>query len=152
MGGELWTQKVGFSSQSEDWATPMDFFGPLNAEFDFTLDPCCSDWNRKCPRGFTVEQDGLAQPWAPARVFLNPPYGHGIARWIAKARAEQESGALVVALLPARTDTAWWHDHVERKASEVRFIRGRLKFVCRDGRRNNAPFPSAVAVYRPKPR
>ncbi len=147
---DFWTADAALSSKTEDWATPLDFFGPLNAEFEFTLDPCCSDWNRKCPQFFTKGDDGLSKPWAPHRVFMNPPYGHAIAAWMAKAREERERGALVVALVPARTDTGWWHEHVVGKANEIRFVRGRIKFVSIDGGNNSAPFPSAVVVYRPK--
>jgi site-specific DNA-methyltransferase (adenine-specific) len=100
---------VHFSSETDLWSTPQDFFERLDDEFHFTLDPCATIDNAKCQRFFTVEDDGLAQNWDGERVFMNPPYGRGIGAWVKKA---YESKALVVCLLPARTDTRWWHDYV----------------------------------------
>lgn len=132
-----------FSSASTEWATPQDFFDKLNEEFRFTLDPCATKLNAKCKRFFTKKDDGLKQPWK-GRVFMNPPYGRGIDAWVKKAyESAQQGGVLVVCLLPARTDTAWWHDYCMK--GEVRFIRGRLKF---GGHTNSAPFPSAVVIFR----
>lgn len=133
-----------FSSKTDLWATPQDFFDRLNAEFHFTLDPCSDGTNNKCELYFTPKDDGLAQKWAPHVVFMNPPYGRAIADWVRKAYEESLKGATVVALIPARTDTRYWHDYV-MKAEEIRFVRGRLKFG--DGK-NSAPFPSAVVVFR----
>jgi site-specific DNA-methyltransferase (adenine-specific) len=134
---------VHFSSKTDDWPTPLDFFDELNAEFAFTLDPCATPDNAKCPRFFTQQEDGLAQVWT-GRVFMNPPYGREIAAWIQKAwEASQTTAELVVCLIPARTDTRYWHDYVTR--GEVRFIRGRLKF---GDATTSAPFPSAVVVFR----
>jgi len=135
---------IHFSSATDLWATPQDFFDKLNAEFNFTLDPCSNHENHKCERYFTEEDDGLAQSWKNERVFMNPPYGREIGKWVSKAYAED---ALVVALVPARTDTAWWHDNVMKPGVDVRFIRGRLKF---GGSKNSAPFPSAVVVFPPR--
>lgn len=134
---------VHFSSASDDWATPQDFFDKLNQEFSFELDVCASGANAKCKRYFTKEQDGLAQKWEGV-CWMNPPYGRVISRWMKKAYESSVAGATVVCLVPARTDTAWWHDYATR--GEVRFIRGRLKF---GGQKNCAPFPSAVVVFRP---
>lgn len=136
--------KALFSSNTDLWATPQAFFDRLNDEFHFTLDLCSDGTNAKCERFFTPADDGLAQEWAPHRVFMNPPYGRVIGDWIRKAYEESCKGALVVALIPARTDTRYWHDYVMR-AAEIRFVRGRLKFG--DGK-NPAPFPSAVVVFR----
>lgn len=135
---------VHFSSETPEWPTPQVFFDALDAEFHFTLDPCCTEENRKCPRYFTAAVDGLTQPWAPERVFMNPPYGREIGKWMKKAYEESLRGALVVCLVPARTDTAWWHDYAAN--GEVSFVRGRLKF---GGHKNSAPFPNAVVVFRP---
>lgn len=141
---------VHFSSASDDWATPQGFFDDLNAEFGFTLDVCATDENAKCANWYTRELDGLSNSWAHSQgdtgaVFMNPPYGRTIGQWVAKARATAEAGRTVVCLVPARTDTAWWHDNVIGGKAEVRFVRGRLKF---SGAKNSAPFPSAVVVFR----
>ena len=137
---------VMFSSSTDDWATPQEFFDRLNEEFLFTLDPCANEKNHKCDRYYTKEQDGLRQPWDGERVFCNPPYGRGIGDWVKKAREAAERNALVVLLLPARTDTRWFHDWIYGQ-SEIRFLRGRLRF---GGAANSAPFPSMVVVFRPR--
>ncbi len=133
---------VHFSAASVEWATPEAAFKSLHGEFGFTLDPCATHHNHKCPKYFTKQDDGLNQPWAPETVFMNPPYGRGIGQWVQKAYIESLNGATVVCLLPARTDTAWWHDYCVR--GKIRFIRGRLKFAGHD---NSAPFPSAVVIF-----
>lgn len=133
-----------FSSQTAEWATPADFFVELDREFRFELDPCATADNAKCAQFYTKEQDGLAQDWGGRRVFCNPPYGREIARWVRKCYEESRKGALVVMLIPARTDTAYFHDYIYHKAKEVRFIRGRLHF---NGHRNAAPFPSMVVIF-----
>lgn len=133
-----------FSSATAKWETPRGFFEKLDAEFGFTLDVCARLENAKCARHFTPEEDGLRQSWAPEICYMNPPYGREIGKWVRKAFLEAQKGAVVVCLLPARTDTAWWHDYVMR-AAEIRFVRGRLKF---GGAANGAPFPSCVVVFR----
>jgi phage N-6-adenine-methyltransferase len=130
-----------FSSQTDEWATPQDFFDRLDAIFDFTLDPCATAKNAKCPRYFTREQDGLAQSWDGERVFVNPPYGRSIGAWVKKA---SEARALVVCLLPARTDTRWWHDYVVGGGGHVTYLKGRLSF---GNGQASAPFPSAVVIF-----
>lgn len=134
-----------YSSRSDEWPTPVDFFAALDREFHFTLDPCASATNAKCRRFFTRTDDGLTLPWAHNRVFCNPPYGRTMRQWAEKCFRSAQNGALVVLLAHARTDTRWFHDWVYGKA-ELRFVRGRLKFG--DGKQS-APFPSLVAVYRP---
>ncbi len=136
--------RVYFSSASDEWSTPQTFFDVLNDEFGFTLDVCATETNAKCKRYFTREEDGLKQPWGSNRCWMNPPYGRQIGAWMAKADAEASTGALVVCLVPARTDTGWWHDYAA-KADEIRFVRGRLRF---GDATNAAPFPSAVVVFR----
>jgi phage N-6-adenine-methyltransferase len=133
------------SSLTPEWGTPQAFFDELNAEFGFTLDVCADDWNHKCDRFFTKRDDGLAQVWSGV-CWMNPPYGREIGAWMAKAVEAWRGGAVVVCLVPARTDTAWWHDYA--MLGEIRFIRGRLKFEAVDGVKSSAPFPSAVVVYR----
>lgn len=144
---DFWS-KVQAPNVNEDWATPMEFFNLLDAEFRFTLDVCAAKWNAKCRTYYDLKKDGLAWPWHGERVWMNPPYGKTISVWLAKARREVSRDCpIVVALIPARTDTGWWHDHVERKA-EVRFVRGRIEFVREDGSSGRCPFPSAVVIYR----
>lgn len=133
---------VHFSSKTPEWATPPDFFNTLQKEFHFNLDPCATPENAKCAVFYTREQDGLAQSWRGKRIFCNPPYGREIGGWVRKCATG--GGAITVALLPARTDTRWWHEHIQDKA-EVRFIKGRLKF---GGHKNSAPFPSCVVIWR----
>lgn len=137
---------VHFSSETNEWATPQDFFDKLNDEFHFTLDPCSTDDNCKCEKHYTIRDNGLQQDWSNDVVFMNPPYGRDIDKWIRKAYGESLRGAIVVCLIPARTDTSYWHDYIFNK-SEIRFIRGRLSFG--DGK-NPAPFPSAVIIYNNK--
>lgn len=136
----IMSKSVHFSSASDMWETPQDFFDALNSEFNFTLDVCATPENTKCDKFYTQAQDGLKQPWH-GHVWMNPPYGREIGAWMQKAATCTAS--VVVCLVPARTDTAWWHDYATK--GEIRFIRGRLKF---GGHKNSAPFPSAVVVFR----
>ena len=136
--------KIMFSSKTDQWATPQDFFDKLDAEFHFTLDPCADEHNHKCPKYFTKEQDGLKQSWQGETVFCNPPYGSEIKKWVEKSHNESQNGSTVVMLIPARTDTSYFHDYIYGKA-EIRFIRGRLKF---GDSKNSAPFPSMVVIFR----
>ena len=129
------------SAVRSDWETPRELFQALDAEFHFTLDVCATEKNHKCERYFTPEQDGLSQNWGGQVCWCNPPYGREIADWVKKAT---ESSATVVMLLPARTDTKWFHDFVYGKA-EVRFLRGRVRFVGADAA---APFPSMIVIFR----
>lgn len=129
-----------FSSKTDIWETPQDFFDKLNEEFNFQTDVCALPENAKCKHFYTPEQDGLAQEWSGA-CWCNPPYGRQIGKWVRKA---SESKATTVMLIPARTDTAWFHDYIYGKA-EVRFVRGRLRF---SGAKENAPFPCMVVVFR----
>ncbi|MCG2552858.1 phage N-6-adenine-methyltransferase [Staphylococcus epidermidis] len=137
--------EVHYSSKSNEWATPQNLFDELNDEFNFTLDPCATDENAKCSKYFTIEDDGLSKDWSNDVVFMNPPYGREIKKWIKKAYEESLNGATVVCLIPARTDTTYWHDFIFDKADNIRFLRGRLKF---GNSKNSAPFPSAIVVYR----
>lgn len=130
-----------FSSKTDEWATPIDFFKKLDAQYHFGLDVCATDENAKCDRYFTKSEDGLSQEWS-GTCWMNPPYGRTIGQWVKKAYDASQGGATVVCLLPARTDTAWWHDYCMK--GKITFVRGRLKFG--DGK-NPAPFPSAVVVF-----
>lgn len=136
---------VLFSSKETEWETPQDFFDALDAEFRFTLDPCASVTNHKCDKYFTKDENGLLQDWSGETVFCNPPYGKDIRHWVEKCYLESVKNKItVVMLIPARTDTRWFHDFVYHKA-EIRFVKGRLKF---GGAKNSAPFPSMVVIYR----
>jgi phage N-6-adenine-methyltransferase len=137
-----------YNGNGRHWATPPEVFDPLHAEFQFTLDPCATAVNAKCARFFTEADDGLAQSWKGERVFMNPPYGREIYAWTRKAREEAASGALVVGLLPASTDLAWWHEDVVGHA-EIRFIRGRVRFLTDGPYRASGFFASVVVVWRP---
>lgn len=137
--------QVMFSSANEVWETPQDFFDKLNDEFHFDLDPCANEDNHKCDVYFTKEQDGLKQDWGGHRVFCNPPYGKVLKTWVRKCFEEgQKPNTIVVMLIPARTDTSFFHDYIYHHA-EIRFIRGRLKF---GGCSNSAPFPSMVVIFK----
>ena len=132
-----------FSSEDMTWTTPQNLFNELNNEFHFDLDVCCSIYTTKCRNFFTEETDGLSQDWSGHVCWMNPPYGKYIYDWMKKAYEESLKGAIVVALIPARTDTKYWHDFC-MNASEIRFIKGRLKF---GNSNNSAPFPSAIIVF-----
>ena len=135
-----------FTSETDVWSTPQDFYNKINLEFDFELDVCALPSNAKCANYFTPEQDGLAQEWT-GTCWCNPPYGREIGKWIKKA---SEAKATVVCLVPARTDTAWWHDYA-MKAWKIHFIKGRIKFLTsKKGQKlAAAPAPSCLVVFKP---
>lgn len=136
---------VLFSSKNEVWATPQDFYNKLNEEFYFNLDPCAIAENAKCEKFFTPEEDGLKQNWEGHSVFCNPPYGRKIKYWVEKCyRESKKPETKVVMLIPARTDTKYFHDFIYHKVKEIRFVKGRLKF---GDATENAPFPSMVVVF-----
>ena len=137
-----------FSSKRMDWCTPQDFFDRLDAEFHFVLDAAATDQSAKCRNYYTPETDGLKQSWnCGGAVFCNPPYGREIGKWGKKAYEESQSGTTIILLIPARTDTAYFHDYIYGKA-EIRFVRGRLKFTDENGAAGqSAPFPSMLVVY-----
>jgi site-specific DNA-methyltransferase (adenine-specific) len=137
-------KSVHFMSKTCEWSTPQWLFEALDAEFGFTLDPCSSSTNFKCAKHYTKNEDGLAQDWSDECVFMNPPYGSEIARWMEKAFESSKRGATVVCLIPARTDTKWFSQYAMK--GEIRFLCGRLQF---GDSKNSAPFPSAVVVFRP---
>ena len=133
-----------FTSNSDEWATPQDVFDKLNCEFHFDLDPCATANNHKTDLYFTAEQDGLYQNWGGHKVFCNPPYSE-IDKWVEKAwRESRQDYTTVVLLIPARTDTRYFHNFIYNRA-EIRFIKGRLKF---GQSKNSAPFPSMVVIFR----
>lgn len=132
---------VHFSSATDLWSTPQDFFNKQDAIYNFTLDVCATADNTKCARFFTETDDGLAQDWTGV-CWMNPPYGRTIGRWMHKAYESHLTGATVVCLVPSRTDTRWWHDYAMK--GQIEFIKGRLKF---GNAKNSAPFPSALVIF-----
>lgn len=142
------SKAMGMSTTYE-WETPDEVYGPLDLELGkFSLDVAASRRNAKASGYFTKKEDGLVQTWT-GRVWMNPPYGRVIGQWIRKAYESVKNGdaEIVVCLIPARTDTGWWHDYVQGKA-EVRFLRGRVQFIRPGKKLDNAPFPCAVVIYR----
>lgn len=137
------------TSNSNEWATPQELFDVLNKEFNFTLDPCSTHENAKCLKHYTLNENGLNQDWSGEKVFCNPPYGSEIKSWVKKCYEEHiKNNITVVMLIPARTDTTYFHDYIYKK-SEIRFIKGRVKFVDENGNGNKpAPFPSMIVVYK----
>ena len=142
-------RKLMFSNKNNAWCTPRDFFNKLNKEFNFTLDPCCMSKSALCNKYFTPDEDGLIQNWGGEIVFVNPPYGREIGKWVKKSYEEgQKPNTIVVMLIPSRTDTKYFHNYILNK-SEIRFIKGRLKFIDldfdgeeKDRKMSPAPFPS----------
>lgn len=143
------TQETIFSSKSAEWETPQHLFDKLNTQYEFTLDPCCTKKTAKCKKYFTKRDNGLRKSWEGHTVFVNPPYGREVPKWVKKSYEESLKGdTTVVMLIPSRTDTRYWHDYC-MKADELYFIKGRLKF---GDAKNAAPFPSAVVVFGNKSR
>jgi site-specific DNA-methyltransferase (adenine-specific) len=144
------------TSNKDDWETPKELFDKLDKVYHFTLDPCATKGNAKCAKYYTKKDDGLAQSWKRERVFVNPPYGRRIGGWVRKCyKAAKVEDAIVVALLPSRTDTLWFHGYVLNAVGEeyapyisIKFIRGRLKFEV-NGKpvKNSAPFPSVLVQW-----
>jgi phage N-6-adenine-methyltransferase len=135
-----------YNGNGREWATPPEVFDPLHAEFRFTLDVCATPASAKCARFFTEADNGLVQDWRGERVWMNPPYGREVYAWTRKAR---ESGAdVVVGLLPASTDLRWFHEDVLAVGAEVRFIRGRVRFLTGGAYRASGFFASIIVVWR----
>ena len=148
---------------SAEWETPRSLFDPLDREFEFLLDVAATPENTRCPLYITAEEDALSIGWAEFAgsrhgfaAWMNPPYGRDIGRWLAKAAAEREHGVTTVCLLPARTDTRWWHQYVwdgsthhPRTGVEVRFLQGRVRFEL-DGQPapSGSTFPSVLVIFR----
>lgn len=136
-----------FSSKDQTWETPQDLFDVLNNEFNFTLDPCCTKETAKCVNYFTEKEDGLKQSWKNHKVFVNPPYGRAIKDWVKKS-ANSEAD-VVVMLIPARTDTTYFHEYIYMKKNvEIRFLKGRVKFKINGESKDAAPFPSMLVIFK----
>ena len=163
---------VHFSNNSNEWETPIALYSELDKEFSFTLDPCAIPENAKCIKYYTKKDNGLSKDWSGERVFMNPPYGKEIKYWVEKAYKESLNGAIVVCLIPARTDTSYWHNFIFPHAYDIRFLRGRIKFkhsgdgfkayyceqlslldeeessIVEAVEENPAPFPSAIVIFK----
>jgi phage N-6-adenine-methyltransferase len=146
-----------FSSKTDQWSTPIDFFNKWDEMFGFTLDVCADSSNTKCSQFFSEEENGLLQHWDGNCCWMNPPYGREIGKWVKKAFDETrdpDTNTLVVALLPARTDTKYFHDYIwdedagnfgrPKEGVQVHFVKGRIKFGDAS---SGAPFPSMVVVF-----
>lgn len=146
---------AALSSDRMDWRTPKELFAKLDEEFRFTIDAAANAANHLCDRYYTAEDSAFGHSWSGERVFCNPPYGRDSGKWIEKCRKESERGALVVALLPARTDTRAFHGYIYRQPNvEIRFLPGRLRFGNpQTGEPGDpAPFPAMIVVFRPSGR
>jgi site-specific DNA-methyltransferase (adenine-specific) len=138
---------VHFSSKKQNWATPPELFKKLNEEFQFTRDVCAEEWNAKLPDYWTEEDDCLSKDWEGV-LWMNPPYGKELKKFVKKAFEEsQKKAKTIVALIPSRTDTSYFHDYILDK-SEIRFLRGRVRFHTEDGVGGTAPFPSMIVVWK----
>ena len=141
---------VHFSSDETKWETPDNFFEHVQESLitDINFDVCATPDNAKCDEFFTPSDDALSQPWPRLKdnyiCWMNPPYGREIVYWVKKAAEESQEGSCIVALLPCRTDTRWWHDYVMGQVTKIYLVKGRLKFK---GAQHSAPFPSCVVVY-----
>lgn len=150
LSGVMRTRNNGrYNGNGRHWETPPEVFEPLNIEFNFTLDPCATPETAKCSRFYTEADNGLMKSWSGERVFMNPPYGREVYVWTRKARDEAARGALVVGLLPASTDLAWWHEDVVGHA-EVRYLRGRVRFLTGGPYRASGFFASVIVIWRPR--
>lgn len=150
LGGVRAKNNGRYNGNGRHWATPPEVFDPLEQEFRFTLDRCATVETAKCAKFYTEAENGLAKDWTGERVFMNPPYGREVYAWTRKARLEAAKGALVVGLLPASCDLAWWHEDVVAAGAEVRFIRGRVRFLTDGPYRASGFFASVVVVWRPR--
>lgn len=136
-----------FDSVRQDWETPTELFNLVNAEFGFTIDVAASAENTKVARYISEQQDAMTCSWGMNVCWLNPPYGkgHKLSDWVRKAYIESQNGATTVMLIPARTNTNWFHDYC-LKHGEVRFLRGRPKFGGAD---HGLPQPLCFVIFRP---
>lgn len=148
LGGVRAKNNGRYNGNGRHWETPPEIFEPLHREFNFTLDPCAQAHTAKCEQWIDEATNGLTLDWGTHRVFMNPPYGREIYAWTRKARESAAAGALVVGLLPASTDLKWWHEDVIGHA-EVRYIRGRVRFITGGPYRASGFFASVIVIWRP---
>lgn len=139
---------AAYMSDRMDWETPTDLFAKLGNEFHFTLDAASSETNHKCQKYYTLEDSAFDHEWQGETVFCNPPYGRAIADWVRKCSKEaSREDTTVVMLIPARTDTRWFHDYILDR-TEIQFLKGRLKFETDGIPGGPTPFPSMIVVMR----
>ena len=144
-----WNRDQLFSSKEQTWQTPQWLFDYLDKRYRFDLDAAASRDNALCSNYLTKEDDALSmRSWPGSRIFVNPPYGREVGKFVAKAYQQSNMGRLVVMLIFARTDTAWWQDHIPY-AAEVIFIRGRIRFLMNGKASGSATAPSAIVVFDP---
>lgn len=146
---------IHFSHKSDEWATPQDIFDDLNKEFDFDMDVAANKENTKCVQFLSSEKNALLHEWG-RKNWCNPPYSL-VKEFCRKAIIEQTKDNMTVMLIPARTDTKFFHDYCYNKPNvEVRFLKGRIKFISPDGillrkgASNSAPFPSMLVIFKDK--
>lgn len=140
--------KNEFKSKSVEYSTPLEIFNPLKEEFMIALDVCASKENNKCPTYFTKEEDCLIQDWSKyyGNAWMNPPWGRGMQKFVRKAREESFKGKTIVCLLPVRSNTKWWHECIIDTKTEVRFLKGEIKF---NGLPRGLWLPCAIVIFRP---
>lgn len=140
-------KSVHFSSKYSSWETPLELFLEWDKKYQFTLDVCATSKNSKCPIFLDPEINGLTSHWEGNRCWMNPPYGREIKHWVKKAYMEtRKPNTLVVGLLPARTDTEWFHEYVLDKA-RIEFVKKRISFLVDGAVKYPAPFPSLFAIW-----
>lgn len=149
VGGMRTRNNGRYNGRGREWETPPALFDALHAEFGFTVDVCATTANTKCSRFWSEAENGLEQDWRGERCWMNPPYGREVYAWTRKARTGGAS--VVVGLLPASTDLAWWHEDVLGHAVELRWIRGRVRFVTGGPYRASGFFASVVVIWKANP-
>jgi phage N-6-adenine-methyltransferase len=143
----MWNPGRKRNDKHREYAVSPELFGPLMTEFRFTLDAAASRTNAQCPKFFTKQDNALVQNWGKGNVWCHAPK-ENLAAWVQKGYEASQEGATVVMLLPAQTSARWFHEIILLSRAEIRFIRGRLKFVRPDGSRSTSFFDSMLVVFR----
>ena len=147
MSENSWNNDQLFSSENHDWETPGDLFHAVNQEFKFDLDAAANESNAKLGSFISPTEDALSLDWSlkGKSIWLNPPYGRTIGKWLKKAYCESLKGCTVVVLTMVRSDTKWWQEWA-MKAAEIRLIEGRVHFK-RGQESGPSPAPSALIIF-----
>ena len=135
------------SSNNMNWETPDWLFDALDKEFEFTVDVCADEKNKKCKRFYSEDNSCLDKNWEDERCFMNPPYGRNLPKFMEKAYNESKKGATVVCVVPVRPESKWWQNYAMK--AEIRYFRQRLKFTLTGKRSDVAPFATAIIVFKP---